>query len=69
VSLETQPPCSTIVTAFAASALLFGCSDATQKDMAYCKVKAMEIYRPPAIESEWGSEPLAYVFQCMLASG
>jgi len=48
---------------------LSGCSDDPTRRLAECKVRAIELYRPPAIETQWANEPLSYVHNCMLAAG
>jgi hypothetical protein len=55
---------------FAAATLaLYGCSDSVQQDVAKCKLKAIELYRPVQIDKLWSAEPLRYVEECMLATG
>jgi len=52
--------------ALCASSGNFGDKD---RDLAKCKLKAIELYQPPADEGEWKSEPLVYVRTCMRAAG
>lgn len=43
--------------------------DNKDHDLAKCKLKAIELYRPPADEDEWKGEPLVYLRTCMRAAG
>jgi len=45
------------------------CSDSRQQDLARCKAKAVELYRPPADEGEWKREPFIFLHECMISSG
>ena len=49
--------------------VLCGFSDSAERDLARCKLKAIELYRPPADEGSWKLEPLVYVRTCMEAAG
>jgi hypothetical protein len=41
------------VVGFASALVLRGPSLNTERDLAKCKLKAIELYRPPAHEGEW----------------
>jgi Prokaryotic membrane lipoprotein lipid attachment site len=45
---------------------LTGCSDDFEPDLAACKAKAMEVYRPAQVSEE---QPAAYLRDCMSAEG
>lgn len=45
---------------------LCGFSEGAERDLAQCKLKAIELYRPPAAVGEWKPEPLMYVHTCMV---
>jgi hypothetical protein len=49
----------------AAILALCGCSDSVQQDVAKCKLKAIELYRPVQLDKLWSAEPLRYVEECM----
>ena len=51
------------------AAVAVACSDNRQHDLARCKARVVELYRPPADEREWKREPLIYLHECMMASG
>jgi hypothetical protein len=44
-------------------------SDNRQHNLARCKARVVELYRPPADEREWKRAPLIYLHECMMASG
>jgi hypothetical protein len=50
----------------AAAVALTGCSDELEPDLAACKAKAMEAYRPAHLSEE---ELAAYLRECMIAKG
>src|SRR6187200_596762 len=58
-----------IVSFVSALALCGASSDDTERDLAKCRLKAIELYRPPADEGEWKGEPLVYMRTCMRAAG
>ena len=45
--------------------LLCGCSDNLDKDLAGCKLTAIELYRPSVGELAWDDKILNYVGTCM----
>jgi hypothetical protein len=47
-------------------ALLFlcGCSDNEEKDLAACKLQAIEVYRPGVGELKWDEPILSYIGIC-----
>jgi len=57
------------VVGLASALVLCGPSLNTEQDLAKCKLKAIELYRPPADEGEWKGEPLVYLRTCMRAAG
>ena len=57
------------VIGLASALVLCGPSLNTEQDLAKCKLKAIELYRPPADEGEWKGEPLVYLRTCMRAAG
>jgi hypothetical protein len=46
---------------------VIGCSKDVGRDMANCKVKAMEAYKPASVETD--DRAAQYVLNCMLAAG
>jgi hypothetical protein len=52
-----------------ALALCGASSDDKERDLAKCKLRAIELYRPPGDEGEWKSEALVYLRTCMRAAG
>jgi hypothetical protein len=59
----------TVVGFVSALALCAGSLDKKDQDLAKCKLRAIELYRPPADEAAWSGEPLAYLRTCMRATG
>ena len=57
------------VVGFASALVLCGPFLNTEQELAKCKLKAIELYRPPADEGEWKGEPLVYLRTCMRAAG
>jgi hypothetical protein len=45
---------------------LTGCSDHLEPDLAACKAKAMEVYKPAVLSKE---EQAAYLRECMIVEG
>ena len=52
-----------------ALALCGASSDNKERDLAKCKLRAIELYRPSADEGEWKGEQLVYVRTCMREAG
>ena len=52
-------------------ALLFlcGCPDNVEKDLAACKLQAIQIYEPGVSELKWDEPILSYIGICMTAEG
>ena len=53
----------------AALLLLCGCSDNVEKNLAACKLQAIQIYEPGVSELTWDEPILSYVGICMTAAG
>ena len=49
--------------------LLCGCSDNVEKDLAACKLQAIQIYEPGVSELKWDEPILSYIGICMTAEG
>ena len=48
---------------------LCGCSDNVEKDLAACKLQAIQIYEPGVSELKWEEPILSYIGICMTAAG
>ena len=49
--------------------LLCGCSDNVEKDLAACKLEAIQIYKPGVSELKWDEPTLSFIGLCMTAAG
>ena len=49
--------------------LLCGCPDNVEKDLAACKLQAIQIYEPGVSELKWDEPILSYIGICMTAEG
>jgi hypothetical protein len=47
---------------------LCGCSDNVEKDLAACKLQAIQIYEPGVSELKWEEPILSYIGICMTAA-
>jgi hypothetical protein len=70
-SLHGSGRCITVAVVGLVSALALSgaSSDNREQNLAKCKLRAVQLYRPPADEGDWQAEPLAYVRTCMRAAG
>jgi len=46
-----------------------GCSDNVEKDLAACKLEAIQIYKPGVSELKWDEPTLSFIGICMTAAG
>jgi hypothetical protein len=46
-----------------------GCSGNVEKDLAACKLQAIQIYKPGVSELKWDEPILSYIGICMTAAG
>jgi hypothetical protein len=48
---------------------LCGCSENVEKDLAACKLEAIQIYKPGVSELKWDEPILSFIGICMTAAG